>query len=397
MVPILPVIPHDRRGVVAWVRAHLGHVTCDEPRASPIRGGQGAADAALAALDLSGYATRRSTVLPESARGATGLSPYIRHGLLPLPMVWDAVAGAAPRDRAKFRDELLWQEYARHVYARLGRDLRQPLRHAPPVPAVRWAGEPWRPDLPCLAVSIAELHEKGWLVNQVRLWLSSQYGVRAGRDWLDGADEMYRHLLDGSAAANLVGWQWSVGTATGRVYAFSRWQVERRAPQLCRVCPLSSACPIEGRPAVEAGPTVYQAPRLAGGATDAGPTEAMVIGSAEAVWLTAESLGDTDPALQAHPGLPAVFVFDEPLLGRLRLSGKRLVFLAETLAELGAQVRLGDPVVELAGVPLATTWAPVPGWKRRAAALNVVALHPWPWLRRPGDGSLQSFSAWARR
>jgi deoxyribodipyrimidine photo-lyase len=396
-VPILPAIPPGRDGALAWVRAHLGHLTCDDPAVSSVRGGQTAADAALAALDVTGYAARRSTVLPERDRGATGISPYVRHGLLPLPAVWDAVAGAPPRDRAKFRDELLWQEYARHLYARLGRDLRRPLRFAPPVPAVPWDGEPWRTDLACLAATTTELHEKGWVVNQARMWLASQYGVRAGADWLEGAQEMYRHLLDGSPAANLLGWQWTVGTGTGKVYGFSRWQVERRAPQLCRSCPLAHACPIEDRPDAEAGPAVRPTPRLTAGPTDGGPVEAQVVGAPEAVWLTAESLGDTDPALRAHPDLPAVFVLDEPLLARLRLSGKRLVFLAETLAELGAEVRLGDPVAELAGRSLAATWTPVPGWKRRAAALDVVALHPWPWLRRPGSGSLQSFSAWVRR
>ena len=97
------------------------------------------------------------------------------------------------------------------------------------------------------------------------------------------------------------------------------------------------------------------------------------------------------------PDLPAVFVFDEPLLARLRLSGKRLVFLAEALAGRGdVEVRLGDPVAELRDRPLAATWAYVPGWKRRAASLDLVALHPWPWLRRPGSGSLRSYSAWAR-
>ena len=396
-MPILPVIPPDRAGAVAWVREHLGHLTCDEPVASPVRGGQAAADAALAALDITGYAARRSTVLPERDRGATGLSPYVRHGLLPLPTVWDAVADAPPRDRAKFRDELLWQEYARHLYARLGRDLRRPLRYAPPVPTAPWDGEPWRTDLPCLAATVAELHEKGWVVNQARMWLGSQYGVRAGGDWLEGAQEMYRHLLDGSPAANLLGWQWTVGTGTGKAYGFSRWQVERRAPQLCRTCPVADACPIEDRPDAEPGAAVRPSPRLTGGSTDAGPVSPGIVGAPDTVWLTAESLGDTDPALAAHPDLPAVFVLDEPLLARLRLSGKRLVFLAETLAELDVEVRLGDPVVELTGRRLAATWTPVPGWKRRAAALDVVALHPWRWLRRPGSGSLQSFSAWARR
>ncbi len=59
-------------------------------------------------------------MLPESRRGASALSPYIRHGLLPLRRVWDHVAGGPARDVRKFHDELLWQEFSRHWYARLG-------------------------------------------------------------------------------------------------------------------------------------------------------------------------------------------------------------------------------------------------------------------------------------
>ena len=69
------------------------------------------------------------------------------------------------------------------------------------------------------------------------------------------------------------------------------------------------------------------------------------------MWLTAESLGDSDPALMAYPDLPAVFVFDEPLLQRLQLSAKRLVFLTETLAEIATHTQLSilvdDPVAVL--------------------------------------------------
>ena len=70
-----------------------------------------------------------------------------------------------------------------------------------------------------------------------------------------------------------------------------------------------------------------------------------------------------------------------------RRAGKRLVFLAECLGDLAAapdvEVRRGDPVTELAGVPLAATWTPVPGFARRAAGLDVVETHSWPWLVRP--------------
>jgi deoxyribodipyrimidine photo-lyase len=96
-----------------------------------VRGGQTAADAALAGLDVAGYARRRNEVWPEGRRGATGLSPYIRYGLLQLPAVWDAVAGGPAADVAKLRDELLWQEYARHLYARLGHRTGRALRFAP--------------------------------------------------------------------------------------------------------------------------------------------------------------------------------------------------------------------------------------------------------------------------
>ncbi len=400
-MPRLPAVPRDRSGIVGWVDEHLGHLSSDTVAASDIRGGQQAADIALATLDLTGYASQRSTVLPVERRGATQLSPYIRHGLLPLPEVWAAAKDAPPRDRKRFRDELLWQEYARHVYARVGRAHREPLRFGPPPAApVRgdepWQEWPWPAAMACMETTGRELVEDGWLVNQTRMWMASQWAVRAGRDWRDGAQEMYRHLLDGSVAANWLGWQWTVGTATGKVYGFSRWQVEKRAPQLCRSCPLASACPIQGWPAADAGPRVEPPEGMAGGPTDAGPEEPEITGVVDAVWLTAESLGTEDPALVAHPDVPAVFVFDEPLLARLQLSGKRLVFLAEALAELDAEVHLGDPRSELAGRRLATTWTYVPGWKARRAALEVTALHPWPWLRRPGHGSLRSYSAWVR-
>jgi deoxyribodipyrimidine photo-lyase len=135
--------------------------------------------------------------------------------------------------------------------------------------------------------------------------------------------------------------------------------------------------------------------------TTAGPVSVERSGQPEAVWMTAESLSDRDPAAAAHPDLPVMFVFDEPLLARLRLSAIRVVFLAESLAELSnrRQVHLwrGDPVEVLRKTPLATTFAPVPGWRSRAARLDVAALHPWPWLQRPRPGPVTSYTAWVGR
>jgi deoxyribodipyrimidine photo-lyase len=422
----LPVPPDLDAGVdaaVAWVVEHLGDLTAAAPRDAPLasrrfRGGQRSADAALAALDLVGYAESRNEVLPTSARGATGISPYVRHGLLDLPTLWRAAADAPARDRDRFRDELLWQEYARHLYARLGRRTGDPLRHED-VSAhghVRDGDDPWlrarASGMACLSQTLDELARDGWIVNQARMWMASHWGVRGRADWRAGEDELYRELIDGSRAANRLGWQWTVGAATGRPYGFSRAQVERRAPGLCASCALVDSCPIAGWPEDPPLGVVEPEPLLRGDPDPertAGPTavERSAVGAqVDAVWITAESLGDADPALAAHPDVPAVFVFDAPLLARLRLHPRRLVFLTETLGDLATrrevEVWRGDVVATLgtargARRSLAATFAPVPGWRIRAARLPVVERWPWPWLRRPEGGSVTSFSAWRGR
>ncbi|QXC60833.1 hypothetical protein KSP35_21330 [Aquihabitans sp. G128] len=400
MTTLLPLPePGDE---VRWVAEHLGDLCADEPhRSGRFSGTQAAADAALAAFDLTGYARRRNEVLPASRRGASGLSPWIRHGQLTLPRVWAALDGPAA-DRRKFRDELRWQEYARHLYARLGERTGEALRRVPADDGTASA-EPWDRSMRCVAVNLEELEADGWMVNQTRMWLASQWSVRHGADWRDGEDRFFTHLLDGSRAANRLGWQWTVGTATSKAYGFSQRQVRRRAPGLCETCPHQDDCPIRAWPEQPAYVSATVAPRLRRDpdvARTAGPEEPVLQSAPEVVWLTAESLGDDDPALSAHPELPAVFTFDEPLLRRLRLSSKRLVFLADRLAELGAtrelELHRGDPAQVLAGRSLAATFTPVPGWRRKAAVLDLAEVHPWPWLERPRSGSLASFSAWSR-
>ncbi len=383
-----------RDGVERFVAEHLGHLVDGLAGSPSFRGGQRAADAALARFDVAGYAARRNEVAPISRRGASRLSPYIRHGLLTLGEVWDAVAGGPRRDVEKFRDELLWQEYARHWYARLGRATAQPLRRQPERVE---PGDGWDRMLPCLNTVVGELEHDGWLVNQTRMWLASDWTVRNGQDWRRGEDRFFRHLLDGSRAANRLGWQWTTGIGSSKPYGFSRWQVEKRAPGLCRSCPHRTACPIEDWPDDRPTVTVEWPQEV----DLTGPTEVVTDREPDAVWLTAESLGLSDPALVANPNLPAVFVFDEPLLARLRLDAKRLVFLTETLVEMAetrpVELRLGDPVAELQGRSLAVTHAPVPGFARRAGALGPAQVHPWPWLRTPRAGSVRSFSAWRKK
>ncbi len=406
----LPSLPAagDTAGVERWVGTHLSGLFAGPATASrAFRGGQSAADAALARFNVAGYAGRRNDVWPPARRGASGLSPYIRHGLLTLVRVRNHGARGPARDVAKFGDELLWAEYARHLYARLGGATRSPLRYEVSARGDETYDAPSTAtaQMACLRLVNRELADDGWLVNQTRMWFASHWTVRQGWDWRTGEDHFFRHLLDGSRAANRLGWQWTVGAATGRPYGFSRQQVLRRAPDLCASCPLAARCPIEEWPS-EVSPQALADPdpRLRADPdpeTTAGPEQTLRTAEPDLVWLTAESLGTDDPAARAHPALPLLFVFDEALLARLRLSGKRLTFLAECLAELGALRELhvvrGDPAAVLAEARVATTFAPVPGWRRLADDIKPVEVHPWPWLSRPDAGTVASFSAWRRR
>jgi deoxyribodipyrimidine photo-lyase len=379
---------------------------------SSISGGQTAADAALANLDISGYAAKRSEVLPRSARGASVLSPYIRHNLLTLPEVFAAVAKAPYQDREKFRDELYWQEYARHLYARVGVELFQNLRYEAPwgsYGAATAAGvkgpndlsSGWNRELACIDSVLTELETDGWLVNQTRMWLASDFTVRNQQPWPQGQELMHRELIDGSRAANLLGWQWTVGAGTGKPYGFARWQVEKRAPGLCASCQLKTNCPIQEFPAERELATAGRNPLLDSDPDPrltAGPIVPLPLREPEVVLLTIDSLGDRDPALSANPELPVAFVFNEPALLKLQLSARRIGFYLETLQDLAQRrdltVYLDDPYAFAESHEVAVTFAPVPSFKKFK---RIAQLHPYPWLKTPHSGSVRSFTSWRKQ
>ena len=384
--PVLEIIEREFQGLYS---GELG--------LSSIKGGQTAADVALEELDITGYANRRSEVLPKSRRGASVLSPYIRHNLLTLPQVHRAVKTAPYKDREKFQDELYWQEYARHLYARIGTRLFENLRFEANATS---QGDGWNRDMKCVDEVVSELETDGWLVNQTRMWLASHWTVRNEKGWLHGQERMYRELIDGSRAANLLGWQWTVGAGTGKPYGFARWQVEKRAPGLCNQCPLSNSCPIQEFPE-EVSLNRLDVDSLLERDLDpentSGPTAVIKIDSPNYVLLTIDSMGDNDPALVANPDLPVVFVFNEEALRKLQLSTRRIGFYLETLQDLAQrrnlQVYLGDPYQFASDNPVAVTFAPVPSFKKFS---SLAEIHPYPWLQKPHSGSVKSFSAWRK-
>ncbi len=450
----------------------------DPSQAAPFRGGRGAAEERLAAIDPARYGATRNHL--EGA--VTRLSPYIRHGVLTLAEVRDAVfarlealgggavqgelfSGSAAGPRwtpaqrrmgEKLINELGWRDYWQRLWRLWGDgiwDDREPLKtghspqsYAPELPADLASAST---GLACIDAFASELMATGWLHNHARMWLAS-YVVHWRRvRWQAGASWFLRHLLDGDPASNNLSWQWVASSFSHKPYVFNRANLERfSGGRFCAGCPAAArggadqpgGCPFEAsyevlqarlfRPDSLQPPDHQAASALAPAVPDRagagqGPAAASI--QRPLVWVHGEALGPANPALRAHPGAPAVFVFDSELIaGRTATTGGhlnggaipqplapgRLRFLRECLAELPVSVREGDVAAELLAAAAAagadgfvTSRATDPRFAliaaRLAQALPLQILEPEPFVVLPHEGAgapdLRRFSRYWRQ
>jgi len=350
------------------------------------QGGRAAAEAALAAVDPARYGASRNHL----DGAVTGLSPWIRHGVLTLAEVREAVFtwldaqgyGSAEGQRiaGKLINELGWRDYWQRLWRVLGdgiwHDL-EPLktghaasRYSPELPA-DLAGA--RTGLACIDGFSRQLQEQGWLHNHARMWLGS-YVVHWRRvQWQSGARWFLQHLLDGDPASNNLSWQWLASSFSSKPYIFNRANLERfSSGRYCRRCPAAQngSCPFDAsydalqaqlfRSSGAGAATMPEAPRpplrqvASRQAAAANPTGAP---RRPVLWIHGEALGPANPALRAHPGRPALFVLDAPLLagetgpssssGGLPLSANRVRFLQDCASSLPLEQRRGAVAAEL--------------------------------------------------
>jgi len=121
------------------------------------------------------------------------------------------------------------------------------------------------------------------------------------------------------------------------------------------------------------------------------------------VWVHGDCLAPDGPALRAFPAAPAVFVWDDALLRRRRLSLKRIVFIYECLLELPVTIVRGSVAAEVAAFAaahgarrVATSDSVAPGFaaicRRLAATLAVEVLAPPPFVPPGVPLDLRRFS-----
>ena len=224
---------------------------------SPIRGGRQAAERLLQRIQPERYGKGRNFL----DGPVTRLSPYIRHGVLTLAEVREAVfnqlqapGGGGRSAGDKLINELGWRDYWQRLWRQLGNGIwrdqeelktgHHPGAYSPDLPADVAEG---RTGLACMDGFIRELHSTGWLHNHARMWLAA-YVVHWRRiRWQAGAQWFLRHLLDGDPASNNLSWQWVASSFSHKPYVFNRANLERYSKgRYCRHCPLSArGCPFE--------------------------------------------------------------------------------------------------------------------------------------------------------
>lgn len=364
----------------------------------PRVGGRAAAVRRLAAMDPLAYGHTRNHV----SGAVTGLSPWIRHGVLSLAEIRDAALARVshPEQATKLISELGWRDYWRQVHLVIGDGIREDLER----PAARWRRallgavpddvREARTGMACIDAFVRRLHDTGWLHNHERMWLASWLVHVRGVHWRAGADWFLEHLLDGDPASNHLSWQWIAGTFSAKPYLFNRENLETfTSGSHCRECPLFGCCDVEGsyddltaRLFADPGRPVERPPLRIRPATPAVPSPAP---QRPLVWLTLDSASAASPAASAFPEAPRLFVLDPCWLADERPSLKRLVFLCECLADVpGIEVLLGDPQAVVPahaaalgcdGVAVAET--PCPRILRGIEVIrssNPVATMPWP-------------------
>jgi deoxyribodipyrimidine photo-lyase len=240
-----------REELAAYLRDAFPDAVGAEAGLSPWRGGRTAALARMASVDPVRYARTRNFL----DGAVTGLSPYLRHGVLTLGLVWrharERVADPE-RDAGKFASELAWRDYWQRLYAQLGEGVWEdreayktgllPGAYAAALPADLEEG---RTGLACMDAFREELHGTGYLHNHARMWVAA-YVVHWRRvRWQAGARWFLSYLLDGDAASNNLSWQWVASTFSHKPYFFNRENLEKYTEgRYCRGC--RAACPFEG-------------------------------------------------------------------------------------------------------------------------------------------------------
>ena len=172
---------------------------------------------------------------PDKRSNVSCLSPYITHGIInELEIINKSLKKLSFVKNEKFIQEVLWRVYWKgwlelrpNVWSDYLIELDN-LRDEFKSNHSYLKAIEGKTDIDCFNQWIIELKENNYLHNHARMWFASIWIFTLELPWQLGAEFFMKHLLDGDAASNTLGWRWVAGVQTqGKHYLASEWNINK--------------------------------------------------------------------------------------------------------------------------------------------------------------------------
>ena len=186
--------------------------------------------------NLSAYSKLRNFDFgPDKRSNVSCLSPYITHGVLnEVEIIKKSLAKYSFNKNEKFIQEVLWRTYWKGWL-----ELR-PSVWSDYIISLNSIREKYKENInylraiegktniECFDEWVKELKTHNYLHNHTRMWFASIWIFTLDLPWQLGAEFFLKHLYDGDAASNTLGWRWVAGIQTqGKHYLASEWNIKK--------------------------------------------------------------------------------------------------------------------------------------------------------------------------
>ena len=172
---------------------------------------------------------------PNNRSNISCLSPYITHGVISeLEVIKKSLNKFSFTKNEKFIQEVLWRTYWKgwlelrpSVWTDYLNELKKMREEFKDNSNYKNAID-GKTEIECFNEWVNELKENGYLHNHARMWFASIWVFTLELPWQLGAEFFMKHLYDGDAAANTLGWRWVAGIQTqGKNYLASEWSIKK--------------------------------------------------------------------------------------------------------------------------------------------------------------------------
>jgi hypothetical protein len=172
---------------------------------------------------------------PNNRSNISCLSPYITHGVVSeLEVIKKSLEKFSFSKNEKFIQEVLWRTYWKGwlelrpaVWTDYLNELKKIREEFKDNADYKKAIE-GNTNIECFNEWVNELKENNYLHNHARMWFASIWVFTLELPWQLGAEFFMKHLYDGDAAANTLGWRWVAGIQTqGKNYLATEWNIKK--------------------------------------------------------------------------------------------------------------------------------------------------------------------------